>query len=328
MHFSRLSTTVALLGAVIGVVPITRSFAADSYPSHPINIIVPWPAGGAVDILARVVGQKLEKSLGQPIIVEDQPGAGSIIGTNKAAKSSPDGYTLLLTSSGLTMNEALRPNLFRFNISSGLEPIVLAVTTPSVLVVSASSPIRNVKQLIEQAKSHPGKVTAGSAGIGSPAFFLEKQLATEAGVDLVDVPYEGAPPLMNAQIAGQITFHFANLNLALPQVKAGTVRALAVTSKQRLLDLPNIPTMAEAGVPLLGDQWFGYLAPKGTPKAIVDRLAKAVNAALALPDVKKVLAKSGMAVDGSSSPASFKKRLSGEVVFYKALIKKAHITLQ
>ena len=319
---------LTILGACLMLGPATYASAAQNYPTHPIRIIVPWPAGGVVDILGRVVGQKLEKSLGQPIIVEDKPGAGSILGANEAAAASPDGYTLLLTSSGLTMNAALRPHLFRFNVLTGLEPIVLAATAPSVLVVNPSLPVHTAKQLIALAKSKPGKITVGSAGIGSPAFFFEKRFAIKTGIKAVDIPYKGAPPLMNAQIAGQITFHFANLNVALPQIKAGTVRALATTTRHRLAALPNVPTMAQAGVPFVAEQWFGYFAPGGTPKPIVERIAKAVNAALALPKVQKILEKNGMTVDDSSSPASFSGHVRKDIKTYQNLIKVAHITVQ
>jgi len=303
--------------------------ATQSYPTQPVHVIVAWPAGGLVDICARVVGQELEKSLKQRVIVEDQAGAGGIIAANAVAKATPDGYTVLATTSALDMNAALRPHLFQFDIHNGLEPIVVAATTPSVLVATPTLPVHSVKELIAYAKAHPGRTTFGSAGVGTPAHFAGVEFERATGIESVHVPFKGAPPLMNAQIAGEITFHFANYTVALPQIKAGTVRALAITSATRSKDLPNVPTMEEAGVPhFVVNQWVGYFAPRGTPKSVIDTLAHAINRALASPHVQKLLEKSGMTPMGTSNPDKFAQFLQTDLDHYKKLIKAAHISVE
>lgn len=299
---------------------------AQEYPSKPIKVVVPWPPGGLVDVAGRVVGEKLNTALGQPIIVENKAGAGGVIGADIVAKAAPDGYTLALTTSALTMNEALRPGRLPFNIYSSFTPVVVAARAPSVVVVHPSSGIDTLQVLIARAKAKPGGLTYASAGNGTPAHLLAELFKTRLGLDILHVPYKGAPPAMADQIAGRIDFHFANAAVALPQIRSGKVRPLAVTSAERSDMFPNVPTMAEAGVPdFEADQWIGYLVPAGTPQAIIDRLAAEVNKALLLPDVRSALQKNGMLADGRSTPQRFAAYLKLDHSRWMGVVKAASI---
>lgn len=299
---------------------------AQEYPSKPIKVVVPWPPAGLVDIAGRVLGEKLRDALGQAIIIENKPGAGGVIGADSVAKAAPDGYTLALTTSALTMNAALRPGKLPFDIYSSFVPIVVAARAPSVVVVTPSSGIRTLQDLIARARARPGALTYASAGNGTPAHLSAELFKTKLGLDIVHVPYKGAPPAMTDQIAGRVDFHFANAAVALPQIQAGKVRPLAVTSAERSDIFPGVPTMAEAGVPgFEADQWIGYLAPAGTPPQTVKRLAATINEALALADVRAMLKKNGMLADGRSTPQTFAAYLKEDYAKWRGVVKAAHI---
>ena len=314
----------AVLAAALLALCIAPAFA-DDYPSKPIRLIVPWPAGGLVDVVGRAVGDKLHASLGQSVVVENRPGAGGNIGADQVAKAEPDGYTLLLTTSALDMNAALQSNL-PFNVVKDFEPITVAATAPSILVVYPKLPVKSVKDLIALAKSEPGKLTYASAGNGTPAHLSAELFKTMTGIEAVHVPYKGAPPAMVDQIAGRVDFHFANATVALPQIQAGKVRALAITSDKRSPSMPGIPTMAEAGVPgFEASQWVGFLAPHGTPKAIIDRVAAATRKALESPDVKAALQKAGMDVAEPDTPQAFAAFVKSDIAKWQDVVQKAHV---
>jgi tripartite-type tricarboxylate transporter receptor subunit TctC len=305
------------------------SASADTYPSRLITVVVPWPAGGSNDVLGRVIGQQMEKSLGQRVIVENKPGASGIIGAREVVKAKPDGYILLLTSNSLTLNAALRPKRLQFDVLKDLEPIAVAGTVAGIIVVNPSVPVHSIKELVALAKAKPGTLTAGTSGVGSPAYFLLKDFESRTGIDVVEVPYKGAPPLMNALLGGRIDFSIANPAVALPQIKAGKVRALAVASAKRSPMLPDLPTVEEAGIPgFVDNHWMGYFAPRGTPAAIIDRLTRAIHDAVAVPQVAESLQKTAITVDRSSNPASFMKLLKQDLEQYRQLIKAAHITTE
>ena len=309
----------ALLSAFAGLLH------AQDYPSKPVKVIVPWPPGGLVDLPARLVGEKLQAVLGQPFVIENKPGAGGVIGAEQVAKAAPDGYTIALTTSALNMNAALRKNL-PFDVAKDFEPIAVVAYAPSVLVVHPSLGVKSVQELIALAKSKPGKLSYASAGPGTPAHLSAELFKSMLGLDIVHVPYKGAPPAMADQIAGRIEFHFANAAVALPQVKAGKVRALAVTSPKRFPPLPEVPTMMEAGVPNFeADQWIGFLAPRGTSRAIVDRLSAEINKALANEDLKATLAKSGTTAAAAGTPAAFASYLKQDFAKWAGVVKAANI---
>jgi tripartite-type tricarboxylate transporter receptor subunit TctC len=315
-----------ILAVVLLALPLDDAMA-QAYPARPVHVIIPWPPGGLVDVLGRVVAEKLQASLGQPFIIENRPGAGGVIGADLAAKAAPDGYTLLLTTSALNMNAAL-PSKLPFDVLKDFDPIVVAATAPSILVVRPDLPVHNVRELIALAKAQPGKLTYASAGNGTPAHLSAELFKTMTGTDMLHVPYKGAPPAMVDQLAGRVDFHFANATVALPYVKAGRIRALAVTSATRSPLVPDIPTMAEAGVPgFEASQWIGFLAPHGTPPDVIERVATAVDQALAHEDVKAALAKQGMDVDGKSTPQAFAGYMKRDLAKWQDVVKRAHITV-
>ncbi len=298
---------------------------AQAFPTKPVRIVVPWPAGGLVDIVARQLGTRLQAAMGQPVVVDNKAGAAGNIGADQVAKAASDGYTLLLTSSSLTMNTALQPKL-PFNFGKDFEPLALVATAPSVLVVGPTITPGSVMDLIDVAKSRPGKLSYASAGIGSPAHLTGELFKTNKQLFVVHVPYVGAPAALNDQIAGRIDYQFANMTVALPQIRAGKVKALAVTSKQRFPGLPQVPTMAEAGVPgFEADQWLGLLAPRGLPKAVGERLVAEVNKALANDDLRNALLQAGMTPAAADTPAAFEAMLKQDLAKWSAVVKAQNI---
>ncbi len=301
---------------------------AAGYPDKLVKIVVPWPPGGLVDMPARLIAARLSEKYGQSFIVENKPGAGGIIGAQEVARAAPDGYTLMVTTSALNMNAAIRKHM-PFDVHKAFDPIAVFAYAPSILVVNPAKGPKSVSDLIALAKSKPGKLTYASAGVGTPAQFAAELFKTKEGLDIIHVPYKGAPPAMMDQIAGLIDFHFANAAVALPQIRSGKVKALAVTSPKRFPALPDVPTMAEAGVPDFdADQWVGVLAPHGTPKAIVDDLNAELNKMLNDDDVRTKLANSGMVAATAASPAEFSQYLKKDLARWTDVAHVAHILAQ
>ncbi|MEO8005643.1 MAG: tripartite tricarboxylate transporter substrate binding protein [Betaproteobacteria bacterium] len=261
--------------------------AAD-YPEKPIRLIIPYTPGGTADMLARTLGQKLTESLGQQIIVDNRPGAGGNIGADIAAKAAPDGYTLVMgTVATHAINGFLYPNM-PFNPEKDFAPIVLLGTLPNVLVVNPSVPARNVKELIALARSRPGELAFGSAGNGTSQHLSGELFKKMTGVDMIHVPYKGSAPAVLDLIGGQVQLMFDNLPSSLPQVKAGKLRALAVTSPRRSPALPDLPTLAESGLTGFSiTSWFALYAPAGTPTKILARLNKEAAKAIASQDLRQ-----------------------------------------
>jgi len=298
---------------------------AQSYPAKPIRLVVPWPAGGVVDLAARQMGIRLQTALGQPVVVENKLGAGGNIGADMVAKAPADGYTLLLTSSALTVSTAVGAKM-QFDAVKDLERVALVGYAPSVLVVSASSKIQTVQDLIKAARAQPGALSYASAGVGSPAHMTAELFKSRKELFILHIPYTGAPAAMVDQIAGRIDFHFSNAAVALPQVKAGKVRALAVTSAQRMAGLPQVPTMMEAGVEKFeADQWLGMLAPKGTPPEVVQKLAAEVNKVLAQEEYAAALANAGMSAAKAGKPEGFDAYFKQDLAQWTAVVKSAGI---
>lgn len=298
---------------------------AQSYPAKPIRLVVPWPAGGVVDLAARQIGTRLQAALGQPVVVENKLGAGGNIGADMVAKAPADGYTLLLTSSALTVSTAVGAKM-QFDAVKDLDRVALVGYAPSVLVVSASSKIQTVQELIKAARAQPGALSYASAGVGSPAHMTGELFKSRKELFILHIPYTGAPAAMTDQIAGRIDFHFSNAAVALPQVKAGKVRALAVTSAQRMPGLPQVPTMMEAGVEKFeADQWLGLLAPKGTPPDVVQKLAAEVNKVLAQEEYSAALANAGMSAAKPGKPEGFDAYYKQDLAQWTAVVKSAGI---
>lgn len=315
--------------SIAGAIAITAAYpaCAQKYPNETIKVVVPWPPSGIVDIAGRVIGQVVQADLGQPVIIENKPGAGGMIGADVVAKADSDGYTLLLTSTALNMNAALGRKM-SVDISKAFEPIRIVAWAPSILVAYPGLHLKSVKDLVQLAKSKPGQMTYASAGTGSPAHFAAEMFASAVGIKVVHVPYKGAPAAMNDQIAGRIDFHFANATVGLPQIKAGKVTALAITADKRSPLAPDVPTMVEAGYPdYKAGQWLGYFAPAGTPRGIVDRLATAISKALTNPDVKSALERQAMEIDADSTPDSFSALMKTDLARWQGVVKASGIKL-
>jgi tripartite-type tricarboxylate transporter receptor subunit TctC len=260
---------------------VTAGASAQNYPTKPVRIIVPFPAGGSVDMVARVLGKKLSEALGQPFVIDNRAGASGNIGADAAAKSIPDGYTLFVTSSGVLAANVHLYNKLSFDPVKDFSPIIRIVNQPNILVVHPSVPAANVKELIALAKSRPGKLTFGSAGIGTGQDIAAQLFVVMAGVDVLHVPYKGGAPALSDLLGGQINAMFETSPTAIPYVKQGKLKALAITTLQRSALLPSLSTVSEAGVNGYESvTWIGMVAPAGTPKPIIDRINAEIQKAL------------------------------------------------
>ena len=299
---------------------------AQTYPDRPIRLIAPFPAGGLVDVLARAVGDEISKTLGQPVIVENRPGAGGNIGAEAVAKSAPDGYTLLMTSAGiLTANQFLYAKM-PFDPATAFVPVSNVADMPMLVVVSPKVEAKTLAEFVALAKANPGKLNFGSPGVGTTGHLGLALFMHAAKIKLTHVPYKGAAPAITDLIAGQIDGVVDNPPTVLPHIQAGKLRPLAVAAKQRMPQLPNLPTAAEAGVAdFYASSWFGVAAPAGTPPAIVARLHKEIAAALAKPVLKERFAKSGARLLGNS-PDEFAKQIVSDRKMWGDVIKAAGIT--
>ena len=293
---------------------------ADTWPSHPIKIVVPFAAGGPADVYARYLGQRLEKALGQPFVVEDKPGGGSVVGTEIVHQSAPDGYTLLMMSNTHTVNESLMPNK-PFKLMRDFVPVAPVNYSDLVLVVNPKVPVKTLADLIALAKKEPGKLNFASSGPGTPYHMAGELFNAMAHVNIVHVPYKGSSGARTGVIGGQVEMMFDAVTVMNEQVKAGRVRALATTGKLRSAVMPDVPTVSEAGVPgYEATIWLGLMAPKGTPKAVVDKLNKAITAIESQPDVKADWAKQG-ATPMIMTPEAFHKYLEGDIVKWARVVK-------
>jgi len=294
---------------------------AEDYPSKPIRFVVPYPAGGPLDTVARLLGQKVSESLKQPVIVDNRPGAGGNIGADFVAKSAPDGYTILM---GAVATHAINPTLYGhipYDPVADFIPITQVASTPNVLVVNPSVPAKDVREFVAYAKANPGKLNFGSGSTGSAGHLAGELFKTMAGVDMTHVPYKGAGPAMQDLVAGQIQLMFDNLASSLGQIRAGKVRPLAVTTAKRTSLAPELPTIAESGLPGFDiNTWFGVFAPARTPQPVVDRLYTEFTRALAMPDVRQKMVDLGAEPVGNK-PAEFAAYIRSEKDKYARVIK-------
>ena len=315
---------VFVLAFALFATAIAGPVVAQDYPSRPIKLIVPYPVGGGTDVIARILQEPLAAELGQPIVIDNKGGAAGNIGTDLAAKSPPDGYTILFTLSSHTINPKLYDKL-PFDVERDFAPITLATLVPQILVAHPSVPANNVKELIALAKANPGKLNYASVGTGSPGHIAGELFKQRAGVDIVHVPYKGGGPAVTDTIGGQVQLLFVSMPAAWQHVKSGRLKALAVTSAARTVTAPDVPTIAESGVPdYVVDSWYGALAPAKTPPAIVARLNAAFAKVLANPQVKEKLLAQG-AEAAPSSPAEFERRIRDELAKWELVIKAANI---
>jgi tripartite-type tricarboxylate transporter receptor subunit TctC len=316
-NFLHLAAGAAALPAV------SRVAWAQAYPSRPVHLIAPFAAGGTSDTVARLMGQWLSERFGQPFVIEDRPGAGSNIGTEAVVRASPDGYTLLIAGGYNAINATLYDKL-NFNFIRDITAVAGIVRVPSVMLVHPSVPATTVPEFIAYAKSKPDKTTMASAGKGAPSHLAGELFKIMAGIDMVHVPYRGGGPAVTDLIAGQVQVMFATTVESVGYIRAGRLRALAVTSATRSDALPGIPTVAEFLPGYEASGWFGIGAPKATPAEIVDKLNKEVNAALDDPKMKARLADLGGTVL-PGSPADFGKHIADETEKWGKVIRAANI---
>lgn len=302
----------------------TNAFA-QSYPTKPIRIIIAQAPGSASDVISRTVANKLQEGLGQPVVVEAKPGAGGALGSEAAARATPDGYTLVMaTNSTHGSNPATYAKL-PYDPINDFAPISMVASVPYVLVVNPSLPVKNVQDLVAMAKSQPGKMNYASAGNGSTHQFCAELLKTSAGINLIHVPYKGSPPGIAAVVANEVGVMFANLTDIGGQLRAGRIKALAVTSPTRAPLIPDVPTMAESGYPgfeILS--WFALLAPAGTPQPIISRLNAEAVKALASDTVKNPLTAQGLTV-ASSTPEQVTAHIKSEIAKFTRIARAANI---
>jgi tripartite-type tricarboxylate transporter receptor subunit TctC len=304
--------------------PLMAQTASGNYPTKTVKIIVPFAAGGPADNYARFVGKGLQDALGQTFVVENRPGAGSVIGTDAVAKSAADGYTLLLMSNAQTVNETLVPNK-PYQLIRDFAGVAPINSSDLVLVANPAVTFANLKDLTAQAKARPGKINYASSGTGTPYHMAGELFKSMAGVYLVHIPYRGSSGARTDVMGGQVEVMFDAVTTMAEQIKAGKVKAIATTGKARSDVLPDVPTMAEAGLPgYEATLWLGLMAPKGTPKEVVDKLNAAVSKMASQPEVKQLWNKQG-AVPLVMTPAAFDKYLQDDIAKWSRVIKTANI---
>jgi tripartite-type tricarboxylate transporter receptor subunit TctC len=308
----------ALVACLLALAPLA---VAQTFPIKPARLVVPFPPGGPLDAIGRLVAQGLGERWGQNVVVGNKPGAGGNIGADFVAKSPPDGYTVVM---GALSTHAVNPSLYSkmpYDAQKDFAPITRVAITPNVLVVNPALPVNSVRELIAYAKAHPGKLSFGSGSTGSAGQLAGELLKVDAGVDMVHIPYKGAAPAMQALLAGDTQLMFDNLANAMAQVKAGKLRALAVTTAERSKLAPDLPTMAEAGVSGFDiSTWFGLFAPAGTPPDVVAKWNADVTRILDAPDMRERLMAQG-AEPAPDSPAEFGRFVSGELAKYARIVK-------
>jgi tripartite-type tricarboxylate transporter receptor subunit TctC len=312
--------------AVAGVVALlgVTDAAAQTYPSRPIRMIVPFSPGGPTDILARLLGAKLTEAWGQPVVVDNRPGAGGMIGTELAVKAPPDGYTLILSIAADAISVALYPKM-PYDVQRDLRPVCLVSISPFVLVAHPSLQVRSLGELIELARARPGQIGFASGGIGVPSHMAGELLKWRAGIDLLHVPYKGQGPAMADVLAGHVPLMFVNPMNGLPYIRDGRLRALAVSAPERIPSAPELPTVAESGLPGFDVSiWFAIQAPAATPDDIVRRLADELRRILAEPEVRASQAAQG-AESVFEGPDEVTARLRADIVKWREVIKAANI---
>jgi tripartite-type tricarboxylate transporter receptor subunit TctC len=323
------SSARAWLVAMLAVMPVAAAVAQDAaatYPSRPIRIVVGFTPGGPTDRVAREIGVKLQESWGQPVIVENKPGAGSRIAFEHVARAEPDGYTLLLGAVQTATNMAVYRSL-KYDTLRDFAPITQVTSAVLALTVTPSLEARSVADLVALAKAKPGELTYATFGVASSAHFASALLEQQAGIRLIHVPYNGAAPAQTAIASGEVTLGFMSALSAMPLMQSGKLRTLAVTSERRLAQIPDVPTMAEAGFPAFEvSSWQGLLAPAGTPPAIVTKLHLEIARILALPDVRERFT-AAAAEPVASTPAQFRAHIAAEIARWSAVAKRADLAL-
>lgn len=304
-----------------------ESVNAQSYPSQPVRIVVPFAAGGAVDTVARLVGQRMSESLGQPVVIENKPGAGGNLAADTVARAAPDGYTILLTTNG----HAISPSLYRtlpFDVMKDFVPVTQLIESPLLLVASNKLPVNSLMDLVKLAKEKPGGLNYGSTGVGNPLHLSMEMLKRATGIDITAIPYKGDAPLNTALLAGEVDLAIVPVATGRANVENKLVKGLAVTTAQRSKAMPNLPTVAEQGVPGFDTgSWQGFFAPATTPRDIVQRLYQEAKKALDAPDVRERL-RALVAEPVASTPEDFAQKFKDDVARFAKIVKEANIPMQ
>ena len=322
-----LSRLAAVLVATFAAVPWSGVAVAQDYPTRPITLVVPFPPGGGNDLMARIVGERMSRTLGQPVVVENRPGAGGNIGSRQAARSKPDGYTMLLAFTGtLGINPSLYDNI-GYDLKE-LTPLGLISTSPAVLVVNPSFPAKTLRELIAHAKANPGQLNYASSGIGTVVHVATEMLADAAGIEIKQIPYKGTGPAVSDLLGGHVSMMMPPIPTVISNVQAGTLRALAVSSKTRSSLLPDVPTIDEAGLPgFSSEQAYGLLVPAGTPRPIIDRLNKEMRTALEAEDVRKRIIADG-ATPRPSTPEEYGAQIASDQATWGGIVKKLGLRVE
>jgi tripartite-type tricarboxylate transporter receptor subunit TctC len=304
------------------------SAAAQSFPARPLRLVVPFTPAGATDVLARIVGEELAKRLGQPIVIENRPGAGGNIGAQIAAKSAPDGYTLLMAPTSVY---AIAMALYKdpgYDLARDFAPVSTVANVPHVLVVHPSLPVNNLKELVALAKAKPGSLTVASQGTGTVSHLEAEMLQQMAGIELVHVPYKGSAPAIVDLVGGRVQLMFDSIASAMPQIKAGKLRAIGVATDQRASVLPDVPTIAESGLPgYRAESLLGILVPARTPRGVVDRLNRELVALLSDPATRERLVARGFEPQ-SCTPGQYTERIAHDLGVWAAIVKKSGATIE
>jgi tripartite-type tricarboxylate transporter receptor subunit TctC len=321
-RFSKMVFSATVLAMGIG----SGAAWAQAWPAKPISLVVPFPAGGTTDVLARAVGQELSKSLGQPVVVESKPGAGATLGADYVAKSKADGYTLLMGAVHHTIASSVYKKL-PYDFQKDLTPVTTVALVPNVLVVNPNVAAKNTKELLALAKANPGKLTYGSNGNGTGQHLIGAQFESMGGVELLHVPYKGSGPLTTDLLGGQITMSFDTITPVLSHIKAGKLRALAVTTSKRSPALPDVPTLDESGLKGFNlGTWFGILAPANTPREVVVRLNAEIVKIVNAPDFKKKMEDIGADPIGNT-PEQMAKQIKDDTERFAKLVKDAGVSI-
>jgi len=330
MNITRLRFCAALaavaLGTAAGPAQAQAQAQAHGFPTKPVTLVVPFPPGGSSDVLARALTDKLSQSLGQPVVVESRPGAGATLGAAYVATAKPDGYTLLMGA----VHHAIATSVYKklpYDFDKSFAPVTTVALVPNVLVISAKSPVTDVKGLIAQAKAAPEKLSFGSNGNGTLQHLVGTQFASTTGIELLHVPYKGSAPLTTDLLGGQVDMSFDTITPVVPFIKAGKLRALAVTTARRSATLPEVPTLDEAGLKGF-DQgtWFGILAPAGTPREVVARLNGEMVKIIQSPDFRKRMEDIGAEPIGDT-PEQMAARIKADTARYGVLVKAANVVI-
>ena len=314
---------LVLAGLAIGV-PTAPPAWAQEFPTRQITLIAPWPAGGAVDAICRALAQPLSERLGKSVVVENRPGAGSVIGTAAGAKAAPDGYTMVMAGSGSLAISATMYKKLPYDPVKDFIPLTMGAKIPFVLVVNPSLPVHSPAELVAYAKANPGKLSFASGGPGSPHHLYGELLKSMTGIEMTHVPYKGSAPALTDVIAGHVPLLFSDTVPSLPQIREGKVRALGVSTAVRLPSAPEIPPIAEGGVPGFDAAGWGvFSVPAGTPKEVVSKLQAALNSVLALPEVQQQIIRLGMIPEEPSSPEELQRFINGEIARWGKVVQQA-----